>query len=94
MHSKRIRTRFRWRSSRWRWRKVNINWLKIQLILPETNMLELSDIDVGQIPTLLWHGSADTDVPVAVGRYVAEHIKGCEATIIAQPCSNVHQPEY
>ena len=44
---------------------------------------ELSDIDVGQIPTLLWHGSADTDVPVAVGRYVAEHINGCEATIIA-----------
>ena len=40
---------------------------------------ELSDIS---IPTFLWHGEADQDVPVDVGRYVADGIAGCTATFI------------
>eukprot|EP00937_MAST-01D_sp_MAST-1D-sp2_P000680 g680.t1 len=42
----------------------------------------LGDIDARRVPVLLWHGEEDDDVPVSVGRYVAEHIQGCEATFI------------
>lgn len=31
------------------------------------------------VPTILWHGEKDTNVPVATGRYLAQTIPGCEA---------------
>ena len=40
---------------------------------------ELSDI---KIPTFLWHGEADEDVPVEVGHYVADGIAGCTSNFI------------
>jgi pimeloyl-ACP methyl ester carboxylesterase len=36
-----------------------------------------------RVPTLLWHGEDDADVPVAAGRYVCDGIEGCEGTFIA-----------
>jgi len=38
----------------------------------------LEDIHV---PVFLWHGEADRDTPVTMGRYVASKIPGCRATI-------------
>jgi len=38
--------------------------------------------DVGGVPVRLWHGDADTVVPVAVGRYFAREIPGCRATFV------------
>jgi pimeloyl-ACP methyl ester carboxylesterase len=32
----------------------------------------------------VWHGEADVQCPVAMGRYVAEHIPGCEATWVPE----------
>jgi len=43
---------------------------------------ELETIRGDVLPTLLWHGEADDSVPLAVGRYVADHIAGCHATFI------------
>jgi len=34
------------------------------------------------VPTLLWHGVADDDVPIAAGRWVADAIPGCSPTFI------------
>ena len=38
--------------------------------------------DAGRTRVLLWHGTADTIVPVSVGRYYAREIPGCEATFV------------
>ena len=40
---------------------------------------EVSDISV---PTILWHGEADTVVPAAFGRWLAERIPDCRARFI------------
>ena len=34
-----------------------------------------------KVPTHLWHGDADNQAPVALGRLIADAIPGCEATI-------------
>lgn len=34
------------------------------------------------VPTLLWHGELDANVPVAMGRYLANAIPGCRATFV------------
>jgi pimeloyl-ACP methyl ester carboxylesterase len=44
---------------------------------------ELSSVDTVKVPTLLWHGDKDHDVPIEIGRYVAEHLPGCRANFIA-----------
>lgn len=41
-----------------------------------------SQIKTALVPTLMWHGDADEDVPVEVGRWNAEQIEGCRATFI------------
>ena len=38
--------------------------------------------DIGATRVFLWHGDADTVVPVAIGRYYARTIPGCEATFV------------
>jgi pimeloyl-ACP methyl ester carboxylesterase len=38
--------------------------------------------EVGATRVFLWHGDADTIVPVAIGRYDARTIPGCEATFV------------
>merc|ERR1712232_1534248 len=43
---------------------------------------ELAAIDTQVVPTLLWHGEADQDVPVGVGRWVCDAISGCQGTFI------------
>ena len=42
---------------------------------------DLADIDV---PTVIWHGEADTIVPVSIGRYYAAHVPGSEAHFPAE----------
>ncbi len=39
--------------------------------------------DVGAVPVRLWHGDADTVVPVSIGRYFSREIPGCRATFVA-----------
>lgn len=34
------------------------------------------------VPTMLWHGELDANVPVEMGRSLAEKIPGCEATFV------------
>jgi len=43
---------------------------------------DLNEIDTGLVPTFLWHGKDDHNVPIAVGQYVADRIEGCNATFI------------
>ena len=38
--------------------------------------------DAGAVPVFLWHGTDDKIVPVAVGRYHAATIPGCQATFL------------
>lgn len=38
--------------------------------------------EVGVVPVRLWHGDADTVVPVRIGRYFAREIPGCRATFV------------
>jgi pimeloyl-ACP methyl ester carboxylesterase len=40
------------------------------------------DLKEIRIPVYLWHGEADRDAPVAMGRQVAAAIPGCQATFI------------
>ena len=40
---------------------------------------ELQDIAV---PTLLWHGEQDEDVPLQMGQYLAEHIPGSVLAVL------------
>jgi pimeloyl-ACP methyl ester carboxylesterase len=35
-----------------------------------------------QVPTSLWHGEADTNVPVTMGRAIARAIPNCQATFV------------
>lgn len=42
----------------------------------------VADIDTSSVPVLIWHGEADTDVPVSVGKYLAEYIAGSEAFFV------------
>jgi pimeloyl-ACP methyl ester carboxylesterase len=39
--------------------------------------------DVGRVPVHIWHGDADTIVPVSVGRYFARTIPNARSTFIA-----------
>ena len=41
-------------------------------------------VDLGaiKVPVLLWHGTDDKDVPVAVGRYLADKLATCESEIV------------
>jgi pimeloyl-ACP methyl ester carboxylesterase len=36
-------------------------------------------LDEIRIPVSLWHGTADREVSIAMGRYVASQIPGCHA---------------
>lgn len=52
-----------------------VAWELVMYARPWGFKLEDIPIDV-----FLWHGEADVDVPIAFGRYVAEHIPHCHAT--------------
>jgi pimeloyl-ACP methyl ester carboxylesterase len=39
--------------------------------------------DIRGVPVFLWHGEADRIVPVAIGRYYAREIPGCQARFYA-----------
>lgn len=41
-------------------------------------------VDEIRVPVYLWHGEADRLVPVQMGRYLASHIPGCQATFIPE----------
>lgn len=44
------------------------------------------------VPTVLWHGELDANVPVEMGRFLARAIPGCEATFLADAGHMVSLP--
>lgn len=44
------------------------------------------------VPTVLWHGELDANVPVEMGRYLARVIPNCEATFVADAGHLVSMP--
>lgn len=39
-------------------------------------------INTKAVPTLLWHGTADADVPIDVGRWLCNAIPGCQCNMV------------
>lgn len=42
------------------------------------------EVEEINIPVYLWHGEADAIVPASLGRFLADHIPGCQAKFIPQ----------
>lgn len=58
-------------------RQGSKGWIEDMRLLASPWGFDPSDLTV---PTKLWHGEKDTNVPVATGRYLARTISNCEAT--------------